>query len=336
MGPVPDNIILDVKDNDPQQSGVDAVEGQMQDPQPNAGSQGKYNYGTGSMNSNENKDKNNGTASMSSINSKAKINWYWRLLGLKGEAEYGSETDQAEAWKSQKDSVTNKLWLPHPRDVKVLRTDGTTESVEGLRARALKPGNWLKSVPKQLAALTVVKEVKPPPSGLGCIDMIRREINGDFFLDKREVQWMYIFRGFIILIHPAMVCCVARGLLPQDDNFKRVMFYVETTLSVLLYLDYVFGMFLGAVTIAAIAIVQNKLTKKAAKRFRKQSELWPIYARTVKGQTLWLCLVVALSRFVTEKGVLPWEDEDLRKAVSLGSKFFLAFHHMLAIGFIEQ
>jgi hypothetical protein len=221
--------------------------------------------------------------------------------------------------------------------VKVLRNDGTTESVEGLKARALKPQNWLKPVPQQLAALTVVKEVKPPPSGLGCIQTIRRELNGDFFLDKREVQWMYIFRGLIILVHPLMVLCVARGLLPQDDNFKQVMFYVETTLSVLLYMDYVFGMFLGAITIAAIALIQNKLTKKAAKRFSKNaSELWPIYARTVKGQTLWLMLVVGLSRFVTEKGVLPWADEDLRKAVSLGSKFFLAFHHMLAIGFIEQ
>jgi hypothetical protein len=110
---------------------------------------------------------------------------------------------------------------------------------------------------------------------------------------------------------------------------------LETSLSVLLVLDNVLGGFAGAVTSTIISYVSSKLSS-AATGSCDPNKFWPIHVRAVKGQTLWLLLVVALTRFITMKGILPWADEELRVAVSVGCKCFIAFHHMLAIGSIEQ
>jgi len=104
---------------------------------------------------------------------------------------------------------------------------------------------------------------------------------------------------------------------------------------ILLYTDYIVGILCGALT-CLIMLALGRAFSQCKTRTKKEKPKRPVYLRSVKSQTLWLVLSVVFVRVLTMKGVVPWYDEEMRKSVSVGSKFFLWAHHLFAIGLMDN
>lgn len=222
----------------------------------------------------------------------------------------------------QRGQPQSKWWLPATNDVRIRFADGSTRPLSELQCGATKP----TSLHKQIREFIVFTGDPPTFEGVSCLEKLRREVSGDHWVDSRPIRRMMFGRGFIIFVTTAMETAVYMGAVPSSianlfDSFK-------VALNIALYADYTLGVFASGLFGVAITQCNDVLSYYLPS---KQKEWHPVYLRSVKLQTLVLCVSVALIRTVTGD-FIPWPDTDMQIAAKLGCQFQIAFHHMFAVG----